>query len=68
MRTVKLNKTTVKELDNKKPDICYLLENDLTTINSCNELFETLEYECNIDFYEEAGEYLGNKGYKIIRI
>ena len=66
MRTVKLNKTTIKDLDNKKPDICYLLENDLTTINSCNELFETLENECSIDFYEEAGEYLGNKGYKII--
>ena len=66
MRTVKLNKTTVKELNNKKPDICYLLENDLATINSCNELFETLENECSIDFYEEAGEYLGNKGYKII--
>ena len=66
MRTSKLNKTTVKELNNKKPDICYLLENDLTTINSCNELFETLENECSIDFYEEAGEYLGNKGYKII--
>lgn len=66
MRTVKLNKTTVKDLDNKKPDICYLLKNDLTTINSCNELFETLENECSIDFYEEAGEYLGNQGYKII--
>ena len=66
MRTVKLNKTTIKDLDNKKPDICYLLENDLTTINNCNELFETLENECSIDFYEEAGEYLGNKGYKII--
>lgn len=66
MRTVKLNKTTIKDLDNKKPDICYLLENDLTTINSCNELFETLENECSIDFYEEAGEYLGNQGYKII--
>ena len=66
MRTVKLNKTTIKDLDNKKPDICYLLENDLATINSCNELFETLENECSIDFYEEAGEYLGNKGYKII--
>ena len=65
MRTVKLNKTTIKDLDNKKPDICYLLENDLATINSCNELFETLE-NCSIDFYEEAGEYLGNKGYKII--
>lgn len=66
MREVKLNKTTIKDLDNKKPDICYLLENDLATINSCNELFETLENECSIDFYEEAGEYLGNKGYKII--
>ena len=62
MRTVKLNKTTIKDLDNKKPDICYLLENDLATINSCNELFETLENECSI----EAGEYLGNHGYKII--
>lgn len=66
MRTVKLNKTTVKDLDNKKPDICYLLKNDLTTINSCKELFETLEYEYNIDLYEEVGEYLGNQGYKII--
>lgn len=66
MRTVKLNKTTIKDLDNKKPDICYLLENDLATISSCNELFETLENECSIYFYEEAGEYLGNKGYKII--
>ena len=65
MRTVKLNKTTIKDLDNKKPDICYLLENDLATINSCNELFETLE-NCSIDFYEEVDEYLGNKGYKII--
>ena len=66
MRTVKLNKATIKDLDNKKPDICYLLENDLTTINSCNELFETLENECSIDIYDEASEYLGNKGYKII--
>ena len=66
MRTVKLNKTTIKDLDNKKPDICYLLKNDLATINSCNELFETLENECSIDFYEEAGEYLGKQGYKII--
>lgn len=61
-----LNKTTIKELDNKKPDICYLLKNDLATINSCNELFETLENECSICIYEEAGEYLGNQGYKII--
>lgn len=66
MRTVKLNKTTITDLNNKKPDICYLLENDLANINSCNELFETLENECSIDFYEEAGEYLGNQGYKII--
>ena len=66
MRTVKLNKATIKDLDNKKPGICYLLENDLATINSCNELFETLENECSIDIYEEASEYLGNQGYKII--
>lgn len=66
MRTVKLNKATIKDLDNKKPDICYLLENDLATINSCNELFETLENECCIYIYDEASEYLGNKGYKII--
>ena len=66
MRTVKLNKSTIKDLDNKKPDICYLLENNLATINSCNELFETLENECSIDIYEEASEYLGNQGYKII--
>lgn len=66
MRTVKLNKATIKDLDNKKPNICYLLENDLATINSCNELFETLENECSIDIYDEASEYLGNKGYKII--
>ena len=66
MRTVKLNKATIKDLDNKKPDIFYLLENDLATINSCNELFETLEYECSIDIYDEASEYLGIRGYKII--
>ena len=66
MRTVKLNKATIKDLDNKKPDICYLLENDLATINSCNELFETLENECSIYFYEEASEYLGNQGYRVI--
>ena len=66
MREVKLNKTTIKDLDNKKPDICYLLENDLTTINSCNELFETLENEYCIDIYGEVSEYLGNRGYKII--
>ena len=66
MRTVKLNKATIKDLDNKKPDICYLLEKDLATINSCNELFETLENKCSIDIYDKAGEYLGNKGYKII--
>ena len=66
MRTVKLNKATIKDLDNKKPDICYLLENDLATINSCNELFETLENECSIYIYDEASEYLGNQGYKII--
>ena len=66
MRTVKLNKSTIKDLDNKKPDICYLLENNLATINSCNELFETLENECSIDISDEASEYLGNQGYKII--
>ena len=66
MREIKLNKATIKDLDNKKPDICYLLENDLATINSCNELFETLENECSIDFYDEVSEYLGNQGYKII--
>ena len=66
MRTVKLNKATIKDLDNKKPDICCLLENDLATINSCNELFETLENECSIDIYDEASEYLGIRGYKII--
>ena len=66
MREVKLNKATIKDLDNKKPDICYLLENDLATINSCNELFETLENECSIDIYDEASEYLGIRGYKII--
>ena len=66
MRTVKLNKATIKDLDNKKPDICYLLENDLATINSCNELFETLENECSIDIYEEACEYLENQGYRVI--
>ena len=66
MREIKLNKATIKDLDNKKPDICYLLENDLATINNCNELFETLENECSIYIYEEASEYLGNKGYKII--
>ena len=66
MREVKLNKTTIKDLDNKKPDICYLLENDLVTINSCNELFETLENEYCIDIYGEVSEYLGNRGYKII--
>ena len=47
MRTVKLNKATIKDLDNKKPDTCYL-------------------NECSIDIYDEASEYLGNKGYKII--
>ena len=66
MREIKLNKTTIKDLDNKKPDICYLLENDLVTINSCNELFETLENEYCIDIYGEVSEYLGNRGYKII--
>lgn len=66
MREIKLNKATIKDLDKKKPDICYLLENDLATINSCNELFETLENECSIDIYEESSEYLGNQGYKII--
>ena len=66
MRTVKLNKATIKDLDNKKPDLYYLLKNDLATINSCNELFETLENECSIDFYDEVSEYLGNQGYKII--
>lgn len=30
------------------------------------ELFETLENECSIYFYDEASEYLGNQGYKII--
>lgn len=64
MRTVKLNKATVKDLDNKKPDLCYLLKNNLATVKSCNELFETLENECSICFYEEASEYL--EGYKII--
>ena len=66
MRTVKLNKSTIKEKKKKKPDICYLLENNLATINSCNELFETLENECSIDISDEASEYLGNQGYKII--
>ena len=66
MREIKLNKATIKDLDNKKPDICYLLENDLATISSCNELFETLENECSIDIYDEASEYLGIRGYKII--
>ena len=66
MRTVKLNKATIKDLDNKKPNICYLLKNDLATINSCNELFEILENECSIYIYDEASEYLGNQGYKII--
>ena len=66
MREVKLNKATIKDLDNKKPDICYILENDLATINSCNELFETLENEYCIDIYGEVSEYLGNRGYKII--
>ena len=66
MRTVKLNKATIKDLGNKKPDICYLLKNNLATINSCNELFETLENECSIYIYDEASEYLGNQGYKII--
>ena len=66
MRTVKLNKATIKDLDNKKPDLYYLLKNDLATINSCNELFETLENECSIDIYDEASEYLGIRGYKII--
>lgn len=66
MRTIKLNKATIKDLNNKKPDICYLLENDLANINSCNELFETLENKCSIDIYGEASEYLGNQGYKII--
>lgn len=66
MREIKLNKATVKDLDNKKPDLCYLLKNDLATINNCNELFETLENNGSIDIYEEACEYLGNQGYKII--
>ena len=66
MRTVKLNKTTIKDLDNKKPDICYLLENNLATINNYNELFVTLDNNCSIDIYAEASEYLGNQGYKII--
>ena len=63
---MKLNKTTIKDLENKKPDLCYLLKNNLATFNSYNELFETLERECSIDFYDEAREYLGNQGYKVI--
>ena len=66
MREIKLNKATIKDLDNKKPDLCYILKNNLATINSCNELFETLENECSIYFYDEACEYLGNQGYRVI--
>lgn len=43
MRTSKLNKTNVKDLNNKKPDICYLLENDLTNINSCMNYLKHLK-------------------------
>ena len=66
MREIKLNKATIKDLDNKKPDLYYLIKNNLATFDSCNELFETLENECSIDIYEEACEYLGNQGYRII--
>ena len=57
MRTVKLNKATIKDLDNKKPDICYLLENDYITIkqmcfvskmyNQMQENYEEMEDTCN---------------------
>ena len=66
MREIKLTKANIKDLDNKKPDLYYLLKNNLATFNSCNELFETLENERSIDIYEEACEYLGIRGYKII--
>ena len=66
MREIKLNKATIKDLNNKKPDLYYLLKNNLATFDSCNELFETLENECSIDIYEEACEYLGNQGYRVI--
>ena len=63
---MKLNKATINDLTNKKPTLDYLLEKDLATVGSCSELFETLENECSIDIYDEACEYLGNQGYKII--
>ena len=63
---MKLNKATINDLTSKKPTLDYLLEKDLATVGSCYELFETLENECSIDIYEEACEYLGNQGYKII--
>ena len=62
---MKLNKATINNLTNKKPTLGYLLEKDLATVGSCYELFETIENHGK-DFYSEAYEYLGGKGYKIV--
>ena len=62
---MKLNKATIKDLENKQPTLAYLLNNDLAKVVDVYELLETLENSLDICIFDELQEFLINRGYNM---
>ena len=63
---MKLNKATIKDLENKQPTLSYLLDNDLAKIGVMYELLENLENSSDICIFDELSSFLNNNGYFMV--
>ena len=51
---IKLNKYTIKDLENKQPTLTYLLDNKYAKIGDMYELLEILEDSLDIYIFDES--------------
>lgn len=51
---MKLNKYTIKDLENKQPTLTYLLDNKYAKIGDMYELLEILEDSLDIYIFDES--------------
>ena len=63
---MRLNKTTIKDLENKQPTLSYLLDNDLAKVGDVYELLEILENSLDIYIFDELQGFLNSRGYIMV--
>ena len=64
---MKLNKYTIKDLENKQPTLTYLLDNKYAKIGDMYELLEILEDSLDIYIFDELQGFLNSRGYIMVR-